>query len=134
MNLGAKLREQAEERKVRGEEQANYLAKVEERKREEERARIRSWFEEAKADALAAAEKGIEPNGIKVKGYGMPFIFGNAYRDRTECDPTSPLHPYHDVFVPYGEWARENGVTFEVTDEHDGVGMESWHRITVVPV
>ena len=132
MNLGAKLREQAAERKVRGKEQANHRAKVEARAQEEERARIRTWFEEAKADALSSAEKGIEPKGIEVKGYGMPFIFGKFGSE--QFDPTSPRHPYHDAFAPYAAWARENGVQFKVTDEHDGIGMESWHRITVVPV
>jgi hypothetical protein len=131
-SLGAKLREQKEERKVRGEASAKYRAEAEVRKQEEERAQIGRWFAEARAEAFEAASKGIAPEGIEVRGYGMPFLFGRI--GSRQLNPTNPHHPYHDAYLPFAAWARENEVEFKVTDEHDGVGMESWHRITVVPI
>jgi hypothetical protein len=131
MNVGVKLREQAAERRLR-KDAINYLASISVQRQNEERAQIRGWFETAKADALEAVTKGIEPTGIKVKGYGMPFIFPVTEGVALNVYATSPQHPYHDVFVPFAEWASKNDVQFYINDGYDGVDWE--YRITVISV
>jgi hypothetical protein len=89
---------------------------------EKEMKLLRDYFDSAWREAVAAIEDELIPKGIVVKGYGMPF----RYKD---VDPSVHSHPYHDIYREYVALGEHNGLDLKIIYEHDGVGMESWHRI-----
>lgn len=45
-----------------------------------------------------------------------------------------PEHPYHAHWQNFAKWAAENGLEPKWSDDHDGIGVQSWHWLTVIPI
>jgi len=45
-----------------------------------------------------------------------------------------PSHAYYPVWEKFAQWANQNGLKVGWEYEHDGVGMESWHVLSVKPI
>lgn len=55
-------------------------------------------------------------------GYGMDSLTAE-----------NPKHTYHFVWQGFASWAHENGLKVALEFAHDGVGISSWHILTVKP-
>lgn len=131
--LGEQLRQQEADRIAATERKHLAEAKAESRRIAAERDKIRQIFEEARNEALEAAADARPPKGVVVKGYGMPFL-AHKVSGSGNLTPLDPRHPYHDIYTEFMLWGASEDVEFRVNYEHDGMGMESWHRVTVVPL
>lgn len=45
-----------------------------------------------------------------------------------------PTHMYYPVWEKFAQWANQNGLRVGWDYEHDGVGIESWHVLSVKPI
>jgi len=45
-----------------------------------------------------------------------------------------PSHPYHDVWKTFKDWAVLEQLLVGWQYDHDGMGMHSWHVLTVEPL
>jgi hypothetical protein len=131
--LGQQLRQQEADRAATVERKRRAEELAETRRIAAERDKVRSIFESARNDVLEAVADARQPKGVVVKGYGMPFL-ARGPRGLSDLTPVDPGHPYHDIYVEFAAWAASEGVQFRINYQHDGMGMHSWHRVTVVPL
>jgi hypothetical protein len=124
LSLGDKLRqniEAAELMRLNKEERVNREA----RERRELRMReVSLEFAKIKIKIIAAIEQGSIPAPIR-----LPRFMDNSY------NPISHVkHNDHAQWVSeMHTWAAEQGLILTVINEHDGMGMESWWSVKVMP-
>jgi hypothetical protein len=122
MRLGNKLKSTIAAREV-----AARVAEEEKRRRADEknlreRAKILEWLRDWKTDVIHIIETGYEPSPVKIPRYVNDYSTGSIGNIK---------HPHHDLILPFREWATAEGLELRITDNCDGVGMESWWEISV---
>lgn len=127
MTLGERLRWNIE--KAEREKQAALAAKqrAEERRLAEQRERCLSWFNRWAAEITEAISSGKSPAATRIPAY---VEGGKGWQGRIN-EPGNENHwLWQEIMVP---WARQEGLELVVTQDHDGMGMESWHMLGVRP-
>lgn len=92
---------------------------------------VLAFFENAKAEFTAKITSGERIKGIKVgprDNSDVARLLG-TYGIRL----TDSGHAQYAHWNAFCEWAKSNGLEAKWNDEHDGMGMESWHVLAVVP-
>lgn len=81
-----------------------------------------------KDDTIASLTSSIEEGKvplIKIKDYDRKKWVQDAVKSKAA---------HQDIWEELTAWARQNALHIKVEDAHDGVGIESWVNLTVVPV
>ena len=84
------------------------------------RAEISAWFDNWKQDTIQAIEKGLEPRDARLPHFLDDWSFG--------IDEST--HPHYDLFVPFRDWAKEEGLRIWI-GYNEGKNWESWWEIGV---
>lgn len=124
ISLGEKLAEtldELEKAKIKGlEEQAN----ADREKIRKERLKLTRLKDDTIASFTSSIEEGKVPL-IKIKDYDRKKWVQDAVKNKAS---------HQDIWDELSAWARQNALYIKVEDAHDGVGIESWINLTVVPV
>lgn len=122
--LGQKLAatlDELEKAKIEGlEKQAN----ADREKIRKERLSLTRLKEDTIANLTASIVEGKVPL-IKIKDYDRRKWVQEAVKGKAA---------HQDIWNELTAWARSNALHIKIEDAHDGVGIESWINLTVVPV
>lgn len=122
MRLGDKLKNTIAAREEAARVEADRKRREAEEKTRRERAKILEWLRDWKTDTIHAIETGHEPKPVRIPRYVGDYSTGSI---------GLPRHPHHDLFLPFLDWAKEEGLDLVILDNHDGGAMESWWEISV---
>ncbi len=122
--LGQKLAatlDELEKAKIKGlEQQAN----ADREKIRQERIKLSRLKDDTIVTLTASIVEGKVPL-IKIKDYDRKKWVQDAVKGKAA---------HQDIWDELARWARENALHIRVEDAHDGVGIESWINLSVVPV
>ena len=122
--LGQKLAatiDELEKAKIEGlEKQAN----ADREKIRKERLSLTRLKDDTIATLTSSIEEGKVPL-IKIKDYDQKKWVQDAVKSKAA---------HQDIWDELTAWARKNALYIKIEDAHDGVGIESWINLTVVPV
>jgi hypothetical protein len=121
MNLGKKLKQtliELEKARVEGIERQ---AKAAELKIRRERQEIEDRLNKIKDSFVTQIEMGEVPSE-KIKNYSQQRWFMGAKANKID---------HQDLWDNFAQFWRSEGLEIELVEEHDGMGMESWIRITL---
>jgi hypothetical protein len=120
--LGERLKQIIEKDEREGLERQRVNDELARKKVAAERAALDVMFATAFEEAENSISEGRKPKGKVVKSYSMPFNYHLTA-------PDNEKHPYHDIYLHWVGIANANGLKLLIHHEHDGGGMEGWHRI-----
>jgi len=122
--LGQKLAatlDELEQAKIKGlEQQAN----ADREKIRQERIKLSRLKDDTIATLTASIVEGKVPL-VKIKDYDQKKWVQDAVKSKAA---------HQDIWDELTDWARKNALYIKIEDAHDGVGIESWINLTVVPV
>jgi len=113
-------------RKQDGDKERARLAMLEAQrvKKEAEERRVRVFLTSFKEELTKQIMGGHRPRGKK-----MPHNF----MSNRNAPIYSTLHEHHFIFADFTDWLNDNDLQYQITNEHDGMGMDSWYEILVTP-
>ena len=132
LSLGDMLRQRIESDKTDKRLKMERDAREKGEKAEEALRVVTEFFEAAKvtfANAIVEDRK-IKPIQVgrreNVNVASILYTYASTQVDRAG-------HQYYPVWADFAKWADDNGLVAEWRYENDGVGMESWHMLSVNP-
>jgi hypothetical protein len=131
-SLGELLRRKMESDKQAEVDEQQHKAAAAKAKAEIQERTVRTFFQCAQtvfeADILAG--RVVKPITV---GHRHNIDVAEAVRIYGTPQIDNPSHQYHQYWAEFADWAQANGLQAEWIFEHDGVGVESWQVLSVVP-
>jgi hypothetical protein len=110
--------------------------KEKDEKYKEKIKKVTDFFEEIKENFTQKIMRGeypIKPISMRNENNINTILETYQWNDpRKTIENTT--HPYHAIWADFSKWCTENKLTPKLTYEHDGMGIESWHTISISPL
>jgi hypothetical protein len=131
-SLGELLRRRIESDKQAVIDEQERLAAAERAKAEIEERTIRTFFQTAQATFEADILSGIAAKPLTV-GHRHNTDVASAVGIYASLQIDNPRHKYYKYWEEFAGWASANGLQAKWTYAHDGMGVDSWQVLSVVP-
>lgn len=137
--LGERLRAQEDARTLAAAAAASARTRADVEKAQRERQEVEGYFQTARRTIEQAVDAGRTVPRITLgKDGDDSFDVAQILKTFNWNDPARridrPAHPYYDVWKAFANWAVLEQLLVAWRYDHDGMGMHSWHVLTVEPL
>lgn len=139
-SLGAKLaaRQQAELEAI--ERAAAAEAQAEQAEQSRRTKIVQDYFDSVRDTIVSVIEHGGKMPSFTIgkrdgwvrDSYELGSIM-ETYKDKFNANLKDPYIFYARIWMSLVDWGYENDLLITMTDDHDGMGRESWHVVNVAP-
>lgn len=124
MSLGSTLAHTLEENRQRNLQAKAAKDAADKRKIEEERRSYELMITKTRNTLINQIEGGLTPHA-KVTAYEHQQWIRKAQKGQAT---------HQDLWVAFYDWATQEELTLIISEEHDGMGMQSWIGVSVEPL